>query len=88
MAKNLAALSKVKVGKILAKQGKIDEAINLFNEAKKIDLDSEITARDWNSICWNESLYNRAKDVIFACEKAFQFAPEDGVIKDGRGRGH
>ncbi|MEM1171852.1 MAG: hypothetical protein AAGJ08_22915, partial [Cyanobacteria bacterium P01_H01_bin.35] len=85
VAKNLAALRKVQRGKKLVKHGEIDEAINLFNEAKKIDLELEVSASNWNYICWYGSLYNQAKEAMFACEKAVKLAPKDGGIIGSRG---
>ncbi|WP_353769945.1 hypothetical protein [Okeania sp. SIO1F9] len=85
VAKNFAALSKLEVGKTLAKHGEIDEAINLYKEAKKLDSELEITADDWSYICHRGSLYNRAKDVMFACEKAVKIAPENGGFIGSRG---
>ena len=45
----------------------------------------EISANDWNGLCWNGSLNGYASDVIFACEKAVALAPNDGAIRDSRG---
>ncbi|MEO1376702.1 MAG: hypothetical protein AAFW70_20885 [Cyanobacteria bacterium J06635_10] len=46
-----------------------------------MELDSKlkISSQDWNSLCWNGSLYNRAKDVMFACEKSVALASKDEI---------
>ncbi|ARV58212.1 hypothetical protein BZZ01_05795 [Nostocales cyanobacterium HT-58-2] len=45
----------------------------------------EIDANSLNSLCWQGSLRGYAADVMFACEKAVQLAPNDGNIRDSRG---
>ena len=72
-------------GEKLIEDKNFDAAILAYERAQKLDVNLEITARDWNSICWDGSLYKQAKDVMFACEKAVQLAPEDGYIRDSRG---
>ena len=85
MAKKLAAPGKVAEGKNLAREGKINQAISLYDEAQEWDSDVEIAARDWNTLCWFGSLNNQAKDVMFACENAVKLSPNDGGIRDSRG---
>ena len=77
VANKLAASAKVKEGKKLAKEGKIKEAINLYNEAQKLDSDLEIDVENWGELCWFGSLNNQAQDVMFACEKAVKLKPND-----------
>ncbi|NER07497.1 MAG: hypothetical protein F6K17_35490, partial [Okeania sp. SIO3C4] len=85
MANKLFATGKIEKGKFLAEEGKIEEAISLYDEAQKLDSDLEITANNWNTLCWYGSLNNQAQDVMFACENAVKLSPDDGNILDSRG---
>ncbi len=85
VAQQLAASTKVQEGAWLAREGKIEEAIALYQEAQKLDPSLKISATSWNALCWNGSLYDYAAEVMFSCEKAVALAPEDGGIRDSRG---
>ncbi|NES64087.1 MAG: CHAT domain-containing protein [Okeania sp. SIO2D1] len=82
---NSAAKSLLRGGKQLTIYKKSDAAILAYEEAQKLDGKLEITARDWNDLCWNGSLYQQAEKVMLACEKAVKLAPEDSLVKNGRG---
>ncbi|NEQ73194.1 MAG: hypothetical protein F6K23_08965 [Okeania sp. SIO2C9] len=71
-------------GKELVKEGKVKEAINSYKQAEKI-YSTQIPANNWGTLCWYGSLYNKAADVMFACEKAVTLDPENGSIVDSRG---
>ncbi|MGD1809513.1 eIF2A-related protein [Dapis sp. BLCC M126] len=81
VANKFVAPVKVEEGKNLAKEGKIEDAISLYNEAQKLDSELEIAANDWGELCKFGSLNNQAQDVMFACEKAVQLSPDDGGIR-------
>ncbi|MCL2929233.1 MAG: hypothetical protein MGG37_14995 [Trichodesmium sp. MAG_R01] len=85
VANKFIALGKIEKGKQLAEEGKIKEAINLYNETQKLDSDLEIDVENWGELCWFGSLNNQAQDVMFACEKAVQLKPNDGKIRNYRG---
>ncbi len=85
VATKLAAPALVNKGKELVQQGKVKEAVAAYTKAQKNDPTLEIPANDWNALCWYGSLYDGAKDVMFACEKAVALTPEDGGIRDSRG---
>ncbi|MGD1804937.1 eIF2A-related protein [Dapis sp. BLCC M126] len=85
VANKFAAPGKVEEGIFLAKEGKIEEAISLYDEAQKLDLDVEIDAYDWGVLCKFGSLNNQAQNVIFACEKALELSPNDDEIRSYRG---
>ncbi|MGF1960466.1 MAG: hypothetical protein RMX99_013295 [Aulosira sp. DedVER01a] len=72
-------------GQELISKGDVKKAISAYAEAEKLDLKLEISADDWNSLCWDGSLHGYAADVMFACEKAVSLAPKDGMIRDSRG---
>ncbi|MEA5497788.1 WD40 repeat domain-containing protein [Limnoraphis robusta] len=64
---------------------KFEEAIAAFNQAQKLDSNIEITASDWNELCWEGSVNKQAEKVMFACENAVQLAPKNGWIYNSRG---
>ena len=63
----------------------MEAAITAYQQAQKLNPDLEISAQNWNILCWQGSLYGHAGDVIFACENAVALAPEHGGIIDSRG---
>ncbi|MCH2047616.1 MAG: tetratricopeptide repeat protein [Trichodesmium sp. ALOHA_ZT_67] len=71
-------------GDELVKKGKVKEAIASYQKAEKID-PNQISAFTWDILCWYGSLYQKAADVMFACEKAVALSPKDGDIIDSRG---
>ncbi|NES65228.1 MAG: hypothetical protein F6K24_08160 [Okeania sp. SIO2D1] len=79
------ALGKVKKGVKLATEGKIESAISLYKEAQELDSDVEITAWNWNRLCWYGNLNKQADKVMFACEKAVQLRPNYGWNHHNRG---
>ncbi|NEQ08243.1 MAG: hypothetical protein F6K37_20505 [Moorea sp. SIO4E2] len=79
------AIAKVKQGEQLARKGQLTKALSLYKQAQKLDPNLEISAYDWNSICWFGSLHGYAAEVIDACEKAVAKDPENGGILDSRG---
>ena len=85
VANKFAASCKVEEGKKLAVQGKIEQAINLYNEAQKSDSDFEINASNWAALCFIGSLNNQAQDVLFACEKAVKLESNNSNIQFYRG---
>ncbi|BAZ21154.1 WD-40 repeat-containing protein [Kalymmatonema gypsitolerans NIES-4073] len=72
-------------GKTLVREGKVKEAIAAYKKAQKLDPKVEIDAESWNSLCWDGSLHRRAADVMFACEKAVQLAPDYVYARGSRG---
>ncbi|NEQ36964.1 MAG: tetratricopeptide repeat protein [Okeania sp. SIO3I5] len=68
----------------LVEEGKVTEAIASYQAAEKID-PNQISADYWAYLCWNGSLYKKAADVMFACEKAVALNPKDSYILDSRG---
>ena len=72
-------------GKELLRKGEVKEAIATYNKALKINPNPQNSAQYWHDLCWNGSLYNHAKDVVFACNKAVALAPKNGNIIDSRG---
>lgn len=84
-AKRLAAMERLTQGAKLAERGKIADAITAYKEAQSLDPTLNIRAYQWNNICWFGSLYQKARDIIFACEQAVALAPDSGPNRDSRG---
>lgn len=59
----------------LLSSGDVDGAITTYIEAKNTDPQLEVYDSFWNHLGWIGSLYNRASDVLFACEKAVELEP-------------
>ena len=78
------AIAAILEGRDLAENGKIDEALAKFEKAQKLDA-NEISAWDWNSLCWNGSLNQQAEKVMFACENAVKLSPKNGNYINNRG---
>jgi WD40 repeat protein len=85
VAKKLTAPYFVTQGKEFVRKGEVKEAIAAYNKASKINHSLQISAEDWNALCWFGAINNHAKDVMFACEKAIALAPENGSAIDSRG---
>jgi len=85
IAHKFAAIGKFREGYSLAKQRKIQQAINSYTQAQKLEPTLKISAVSWNSLCWLGSLHQQATQGMKACEKAVTLEPEDGNIRDNRG---
>ncbi|MGD2181256.1 NACHT domain-containing protein [Lusitaniella coriacea] len=74
-------------GVSLVQQGDVDAALAAYQEAQHLDPKLKISARFWNSLCWDGCLHSRAPDVLFAGEKAVELASEldKEWLRDTRG---
>jgi WD40 repeat protein len=84
-AGRLAAPGLVAKGEEFVTQGKIEEAIAAYAEAQMLDPTLEISASSWNVLCWFGSLWGYAAEVMDACERAVELAPDNGGFRDSRG---
>ncbi len=50
-----------------------------------MDFNVKISALDWDTLCWDTSLYGHATKVMEYCEKAVELAPENWNIRYSRG---
>jgi len=82
---SIEALGMIERGNLFAQHGMIDEAIATYTQAETIESDINISASDWNILCWYGSLWGYAEQVIYACDQAVELAPESAGIKDSRG---
>ena len=80
-----SAASLLGIGKQFVKSGNLDQAILAYNQAQELDSQLEISASDWNQLCWEGSLNKQAEKAMFACDKAIELAPDNGWIRNSRG---
>ena len=71
-------------GERLAKEGDIKSALVAYDEAIKRNSNIKISADSWFTLCWNGSIYNSAKDVIFACDNAITLEPDSNYYQQIR----
>lgn len=71
-------------GERLVIQGKVRDAVDVFEEVEEIAPNFQITADSWLLLCKQGSLYDYARDVLFACENAVELG-ETGYYRDGLG---
>lgn len=72
-------------GEDLVRRGKVAHSIALYTEAQTLSTYTEIPAGAWNTLCWFGSLWDKATEVIDACDKAVDMAPEVEEFRDSRG---
>ncbi|BAZ30969.1 pentapeptide repeat-containing protein [Cylindrospermum sp. NIES-4074] len=78
-----AALSR---GISLVIEGKVEEAIQAYNQALSLDPNLQVSAQSWYSLCWHGSLHDHAANVLYACENAVALEPDNkGFYQDSRG---
>jgi len=65
----------------LVASGDVDGAITAYIESQNLVPNLEISAFFWNQLGWFGSLYNRAKDVLFASEKAVEASPRNKAVR-------
>ncbi|NEO55095.1 MAG: WD40 repeat domain-containing protein [Okeania sp. SIO3B5] len=84
-AKMIAAPGVRDEGGILARKGKIKEAIDAYNVAQKYHPKLQILGKHWDILCRYGSLYGHANDVLFACDNAVNLEPKNPQFRDSRG---
>jgi tetratricopeptide (TPR) repeat protein len=82
---SLEALGMIERGNLFAQHGMIEEAISAYAEAEIIEPEINISASDLDILCWYGSLWGYAEDVLSACNRAVELAPENAAIVDSRG---
>jgi CubicO group peptidase (beta-lactamase class C family) len=81
----LEALGMIERGNLFAQHGMMQEAIAAYGEAEALAPDLELSARDWNKLCWYGSLWGQAGEAMEACDRAVALEPGNAAIKDSRG---
>lgn len=76
------AASALSDGRSLACQGKIEEAIQKYNDAQEIDENLTISASFWNKLAWLGSLHDHAHQVLHAAIKANEMESDSGNYID------
>ena len=81
----IAAHAGLEEGGRLVGTGDISGALEAYRSAQEQDARLTITASNWNVLCRGGGLWERAADVLFACEWAVDLAPNNGRMRDSRG---
>jgi len=81
----LLALPTLRDGWQLATEGRIPEALAAYTKARELDPALVPSAAAWSTLCWQGGLWGHAADVLSACARAVDMAPEDGEARGGRG---
>jgi tetratricopeptide (TPR) repeat protein len=79
------ALALVREGQDLVQSGSVTEAVARYTTAQRRSNKLRITAPSWNTLCWWGGLWNQAAEVVPACDRAVELAPDNANIKDSRG---
>lgn len=69
----------------LAQDGQIEAALTAMETAQTLEPEIEVSAKDWNALCRQGSLWDYATEVMNTCEQAVELAPENAGIRDSRG---
>jgi WD40 repeat protein len=88
----LAIQGHLQRGKRHAQEGSVENAVMEFAKSVQVlaqdkDLYStlDMSAKDWNAVCWYGSLSGFGPEVITACEKAVELEEGNGGYQDSRG---
>lgn len=81
----LAAYDRLEEGRRLANAGNITGALTAYRDAQEASPKLTVTASYWTTLCWRGAVWERAADVMFACERAVALEPADASARDNRG---
>ena len=79
------ALALVREGQELVQSDSVIEAVSRYRTAERRSDKLHITASSWNTLCWWGGLWNQAAEVVSACDRAVELAPDNAYIKNSRG---
>ncbi len=85
LAQQLAASGLVKHGRKQLQLGDAKQSVVNYFKAVTVDPTLEISASDWNDLCWEGSLKQQTKEVLSACDRAIQLEPHNLIWRDTRG---
>jgi hypothetical protein len=69
-----------------AERGKVLDALQIYQAAERLDPTLDVSAVEWNNLCWYGTLWGFAAKVLRpACEKAVELDSANGEIRDSRG---
>lgn len=80
----ITAHDRLREGAFAAISGDIDSALRAFSEAEEVP-QVHIDGGHLNALCWNGGRFERAADVIEACDRAVALDPENRERHDSRG---
>jgi TonB family protein len=69
----------------LIRRGRVDDALSWFTAAQKSDPRVAASPSFWFPLCWYGTLWDRAADVLSACDELVALAPYDAAARRARG---
>ena len=72
---------------VMAEQGNVPDALAIYRAAGDLDPNAQVTAEEWNNLCWYGAIWSYADAVLpTACAKAIALdTTGSGEIRDSRG---
>ncbi|MGB3296561.1 MAG: AAA-like domain-containing protein [Phormidesmis sp.] len=83
-AKTQSASFFLEEGNDFVESKNIPAALNSFRTALSLNLDLDISADDWNGLCWQGYLLGYAQEILWACDKAVALSPHEEHIQANR----
>jgi tetratricopeptide (TPR) repeat protein len=68
-----------------ASEGKVEDAIQAYEQAQILDPNLQISAWSWNILCCYGCLHGHASQVLFAGDKAVELEPDNKNYQGNRG---
>lgn len=72
-------------GMIWVQEGKVEDAIQAYEQAQTLDPNLQISAWSWNNLYWLGCLHGYASQVLIAGDKAVELEPDNKNYQDSRG---
>jgi tetratricopeptide (TPR) repeat protein len=66
-------------------EGKVEDAIQAYEQAQTLDPNLQISAQSWDTLCRYGCLHGRAWKVLFAGDKAVKLEPDNKAYQHSRG---
>jgi WD40 repeat protein len=70
---------------LMAQEGRIDEALELVDTARRLDMEEVTSALAWFRLCWWGSLAGRPQEVMGSCDRAVMQLPDNADYREARG---
>jgi WD40 repeat protein len=70
---------------VLSRNREIEDALAIYAALEQVNPSLQLTADEWNNLCWNGAQSGYAARVLFACDRAVTLDPNNGNYYDSRG---